>query len=471
MNILEAALRYRELGWSVIPMKTGKNPETGEDEKKVPYVKWKKYQTELPTESDLKYWFGKKWPNANIALICGNLSGVFAIDYDTLMAFEYYKATYDPDVEDTMTQKSGRDGFGLHTIFKVMGESPRSKNGILEDTDLKAEGGYILIEPSIHETGRMYKWGRLNPLTDGIDDILDAPPCISQMIEDYENERTTPTKNTDPNTLKQIKKTEKREGWEQELLMGVVESEDGGRDVAATKLAGLYLSKDYAQGDTVTLLKQWNERNVPPLPEKDIEKCVKSIYRDHQKKNANEIANIIEKIIILRYPDGTNKYKLCLGNDKYALVTMDALMSSRRTVVAIAYTTKLVFFPPKQEKWLALLRIWLNAATEEVVAVEESELGIIKEILMEWLIQWDRQKDSEHIDHGAMLKNCCVVEENVLYFTLTHIEEDLRFKNIRMTRTILCEFLRKLGAKITEPRKRFNKSKTRTWDIRIDSFE
>ena len=61
MNVLQAALRYRELGWPVIPMKTGVDPETGKDEKKVPCVKWKKYQKELPSESDLRYWFGKKW--------------------------------------------------------------------------------------------------------------------------------------------------------------------------------------------------------------------------------------------------------------------------------------------------------------------------------------------------------------------------------------------------------------------------
>ena len=146
-------------------------------------------------------------------------------------------------------------------------------------------------------------------------------------------------------------------------------------------------------------------------------------------------------------------------------------MSSRKTVIAIADTTRLVFFPPKQEKWLALLRIWLDAATEEIVAVEESELGIIKEILSEWLVLWARQKDSEHIDLVAMLKNSCVVKEGTMYFTLSHIEEDLRFKNVKMTRTVLCEFLRRLKAQVTEPRHRFGTSRIRTWDIGVQNFE
>jgi hypothetical protein len=117
MNVLDAALRYRELGWSVIPMKTGKDPLTGEDEKKIPYVKWKKYQTELPSEMDLRYWFGEKWPNANIALICGGISRVFAIDFDSQEALEHYKAVYDMDVEATICQTTGRDGVGLHMPY------------------------------------------------------------------------------------------------------------------------------------------------------------------------------------------------------------------------------------------------------------------------------------------------------------------------------------------------------------------
>ena len=456
MNILKAAKTYLSLGWSVIPMMKAD---------KRPHVKWRKYQTELPTMKDWEKWY-KNWPDCNIALICGGVSKVFAIDFDSAEALEYYKAVYDADVEDTMCQKTGRDGTGLHTLFRTNGQKIPLVQPILKKTDLKGDGSYVVVEPSVHETGRLYKWGHLNPLTDGINDILDPPSGFFDMLQDHEKRKKEKEKSASSGNTK--KKGKNSEGWEQEILMGVTEGE---RDVAAAKLAGLYLSKDYAQGDTIVLLKRWNERNVPPLPEKDVEKCVKSIYREHQKKNASGISNIIEKIVILRYPDGTNKYKLCLGNNKYALVTMDALMSSRKTVVAIADTTRLVFFPPKQEKWLALLRIWLNAATEERVAVEESELGIIKEILTEWLVQWGRQKDSEHIDLMAMLKNSCVVKEDTMFFTLTHIEEDLRFKNVKMTRTMLCEFLRRLKAQVTEPRERFGTSRIRTWDIKIDCFE
>jgi len=341
LNTLEAAKKYLSLGWSVIPIKR---------KEKIPHIRWRDFQTRLPTIQEWEKWY-KNWPNANIALICGGVSGVFALDFDSVDALEHYKAIYDTDVEDTMCQKTGRAGGGLHALFLTMGQQIPLVQPILNKTDLKGDGSYIIVEPSIHETGRVYKWGHLNPLVDGITDILAPPPGFFDMLKEHEKKKKEKEKGIGKNITR--KRSKNPEGWEQETLMGVTEGE---RDVATARLAGLYLSKDYAMGDTIILLQQWNKQNVPSLPEVDIEKCVKSIYRDHYKKNARSISNVIEKIVILRYPDGTNKYKLCLGNNKYALVTMDSFMSSRKTVIAIADTTRLIFFPPKQEKWLSLLR-------------------------------------------------------------------------------------------------------------------
>lgn len=447
MNILDAALRYRELGWSVIPMKK---------EDKIPHVKWKKYQTELPTEEDLKHWFSK-WPDANIALICGNLSGVFALDFDDQAALEQYKAIYDPNVQDTMCQKTAH---GMHALFLTNGDTVPLIQPVAEKIDLKGEGSYIMVEPSIHPTGEPYQWIGLNPLTDGIDDILDPPSGIQKLIDDYKQSSTK--------RIKQIEQPKNPEGWEQELLLGV---ERGGRNIAAAKLAGLYLGKNYSQEDTLVLLKRWNERNVPPLQEKDIDVVVKSIFSEHQRKKSHGIAEAIEKIIVLKYPDGETKYKLCLSRDRYTIINVEDLLSSRRTIAKIVDAIRVVFNPMKQDKWLDLIRIWLNAAEEKIMDTEESELGIIRETIEEWMLQWNRQKQSEHINYDTMLKNGCVEENGIIYFLLSHLSEELRFKNVKITRTNLCEYLRRLGAKVTEPRKSFEKNRFRTWEISGKSFK
>jgi hypothetical protein len=124
-----------------------------------------------------------------------------------------------------------------------------------------------------------------------------------------------------------------------------------------------------------------------------------------------------------------------------------------------------VFNPQKQDKWLDLVRIWLDVAVEEKVAVEETDLGVIKEIIGEWIDRWNKHKESEHINHLAMLANSCVVTDSKVYFILAHLEEDLRLRSVKLSRTVLCEQLRLVGARTTKPVKRFNKIKTRTWEI------
>lgn len=71
-NILDFAIRLVNIGWSVVPMRSGE---------KMPCVKWKEYQTRRPTESELRKWYSQ-WPDAGIAVILGPLSNLFVIDVD-----------------------------------------------------------------------------------------------------------------------------------------------------------------------------------------------------------------------------------------------------------------------------------------------------------------------------------------------------------------------------------------------------
>jgi len=61
-----------------------------------------------------------------------------------------------------------------------------------------------------------------------------------------------------------------------DLLKGV---EEGLRDVAAFALARFYKSLGLLYQETELLLLDWNNRNNPPLPEKQLIKCVKQAYR------------------------------------------------------------------------------------------------------------------------------------------------------------------------------------------------
>jgi hypothetical protein len=71
-ELLEAALSYAKMMLSVIPV--------GKDKK--PLIQWQRYQHEKAPEDQIKGWW-KQWPDANIAIVTGKISGIAVIDKDT----------------------------------------------------------------------------------------------------------------------------------------------------------------------------------------------------------------------------------------------------------------------------------------------------------------------------------------------------------------------------------------------------
>ena len=67
-----AALEYHHLGWSVIPLRPGE---------KVPMLTWQKFQDCLADDDEIRGWF-KRWPEANIGIVTGPVSGLVVLDID-----------------------------------------------------------------------------------------------------------------------------------------------------------------------------------------------------------------------------------------------------------------------------------------------------------------------------------------------------------------------------------------------------
>lgn len=62
----------------------------------------------------------------------------------------------------------------------------------------------------------------------------------------------------------------------------------GDRDNYAFKLACRCKGKKLSKHETYLLVKQWNVQNTPPLPEKDIKKCVDSAFRYESDTNGDD---------------------------------------------------------------------------------------------------------------------------------------------------------------------------------------
>lgn len=130
---------YVEAGYSVIPVGSNKRPAIKE---------WKPYQTRLPTEEELLLW-EKQYANCGIALVCGEISKVLAVDIDTEDEEIRKSCPKSPVVKSGNPKKETRFFYFPHKMQKM------NPPGV----DILACGSYTVLPPSIHpETKKPYFW-------------------------------------------------------------------------------------------------------------------------------------------------------------------------------------------------------------------------------------------------------------------------------------------------------------------------
>jgi len=161
-QFLKYALYYRNtLQWSVIPLKPkNKLPLLAppNPEKKIQGnwpTSWSEYENRLATEEEIREWW-TRWPEANIGIVTGKVSGIVVMDIDgegakTLAPFVAEEAL--PETVKSITRN------GHHYLFKHPGLEVRNfVRKDLKDMHFRGDGGYIVAPPSIHETGHIYSW-------------------------------------------------------------------------------------------------------------------------------------------------------------------------------------------------------------------------------------------------------------------------------------------------------------------------
>jgi len=169
MNLLEHALRYEMLGWFVLPI----HPT-----EKKPLVKWADRKNNRPTPAEIKE-FWQRWPKARIGIATGSLSGIDVVDLDGPSGFEKCVALCG-ELPNTLSQLTGRPEGGRHLFFKH--EEHRLKNQACEGLDLRTDGGLVIVAPSTHPSGHCYRWDRIDPIDDGLEDLAEMP---SALIEHF----------------------------------------------------------------------------------------------------------------------------------------------------------------------------------------------------------------------------------------------------------------------------------------------
>jgi putative DNA primase/helicase len=167
--LLLAALAYARRGWAVFPLHHPVNdrcscgePDCGNVAKHPRYHKADLQHGLKDATTDLeqirRWW--TRWPQANIGVVTGAISGLVVLDIDPRngghLSLEDLQAEHSK-LPHTIESQTG--GGGRHLFFKHPGGKVRSGSDKLgPGLDLKADGGYIVAPPSLHASGLQYVW-------------------------------------------------------------------------------------------------------------------------------------------------------------------------------------------------------------------------------------------------------------------------------------------------------------------------
>jgi len=242
MDQLQHALAYRRRGFSVIPIKA---------KDKRPLISWEPYQVEAAEEATIRHWF-ESWPTANIGLVTGAISDCIVVDLDSNEATQKLKSLLGN--YDLRAVPRSRTGKGWQLFFKHPGVSIPNRTGVIPNMDIRADGGYVVVPPSIHPNGKEYKWEV--PLNGHLPKL---PGELFKLIQ-------TPTHN--------------EQGYRERFdtaraLAGVPE---GQRDEAIFKLASKLRNADIPQDIAETLVLESARNCQPPFPERVALEKVGRVY-------------------------------------------------------------------------------------------------------------------------------------------------------------------------------------------------
>ncbi len=135
-----AAKRYKTLGFSIIPLQGGRNPQ----QPKLPAIRWARYQYTIATDEELHDWFGAE-PQAGIGIVCGRVSRLMVLDFDDASEASEFRHLF-PDLVHTLVVRSGTRGLP-HFYYRL----PAGKvvpTTAYHGVDLRGEGSYVVAPPT-----------------------------------------------------------------------------------------------------------------------------------------------------------------------------------------------------------------------------------------------------------------------------------------------------------------------------------
>lgn len=254
--------RYLDLGLIPIPLK-GKKP----------LVYWKHWHptTLRQLESYLK-------PDINWGLKTG--AKLTVIDFDTTQGFiDFIVMNIDKLPKDTPIIRTGR---GYHIWFK-----PKETigNQHFEGIDIKGEGGYIVVPPSIHANGNSYRF--IKPLNNTIPELELDGLVFSRQKPEREKGNATHTHSAGPIA---------EQALDLESIMDGVKV--GQRHTSLVRYVGRLIAVGLTKDEITTLAFDWNAKNKPPLSATELRCTIDSCYAAWAQNVSTKTLNQIDSVLI-----------------------------------------------------------------------------------------------------------------------------------------------------------------------------
>ena len=248
--LIRTALTLAAHGWHIFPCLPGrKTPATEHG------------LLDATTDPAVIRTWWRKEPQFNVAVATGTSSKIFAVDVDGLDAEAELRKLETkhgalPSSVEVITPRPGRH------IYFSMPEIPlrNSESKLAPKCDVRATGGYCLLPPSLHPSGKRYTWS-----CDSADKFAPAPDWLLARIA-KRNGAALPTPPSE---------------W-RAMLDGVPE---GRRNSSLARIAGYLLRHSVDPVFAAGLLQIFNTaRCAPPLPEEDVARIIDSIAGKELKR-------------------------------------------------------------------------------------------------------------------------------------------------------------------------------------------
>jgi len=251
MTMKDAALAYLAQGRSVVPVTPGK--------KHPPLLRWEEFQKRLPTEAEVVEWWTQT-PEANIALITGQVSGISVVDIDGDEGKESFLHNLQGSMPQSLVHHTPR---GAHMILKY-NPALRQTAGVLPGIDIRNDGGYIIAPPSVVD-GKEYTVFRDRELV-----------ALSGIPAGLNGKMPQALEGGSPK-------------WVAQLLENG--SHQGQRNDETARLVGFFHSRNVPKDIIEAQLLEFAAKCTPPFSRRELQQTIESITRYQQRAFEEQITD------------------------------------------------------------------------------------------------------------------------------------------------------------------------------------